>query len=77
MNKIIFSPSVYAHVINGVLILFAFIVLCKNYSKIGILEPYKFIMLLLVFSMAVGIHGLSHLGLEKIYGYNLLNFIYK
>jgi hypothetical protein len=45
----------------------------KNYSKISNLEPYKLISLTLLFSLTVGIHGLSHLGLET--KYNFFNII--
>ena len=63
-------PSYYAHIINGLLLLFAFYVAYKNYSKIINLEPYSKIILLLLFSICVGIHGLSHLGVERNYQYN-------
>ena len=67
-----YAPSFYAHIINGLLMLFAFVLLYKNYSKISNLEPYKLIVLTLIFSICVGVHGLSHLGLETIYNYNPL-----
>lgn len=67
------TPSLYAHIINGLFLLIAFLILYKNYSQIKKLEPYKLIILTLIFSISVGIHGLSHLGLENIYGYNPLN----
>jgi hypothetical protein len=41
----------------------------KNYSKISNLEPYKLICLTLLLSLTVGIHGLSHLGLETKYNF--------
>jgi hypothetical protein len=44
----------------------------KNYTKIVNLEPYKKIILTLFFSICIGIHGLSHLGLEMNYNYNPL-----
>jgi hypothetical protein len=60
----IFSkPSFYAHLLNGILLFIAFI-LALNNSKQTIL--------VLGFSIAVGIHGLTHLGLELFYGYNPL-----
>jgi hypothetical protein len=65
-----YAPSFYAHVINGLLMLAAFMLLYKNYSKISNLEPYKLILLTLILSICVGVHGLSHLGLESIYNYN-------
>jgi hypothetical protein len=72
MNNIYLAPSFYAHIINGLLLLFAFVILCKNYDKISNLEPYKIMTIILLFSVGVGVHGLSHLGLEKNYNYNPL-----
>ena len=65
-----YAPSFYAHIINGILMLCAFILLYKNYSKISKLEPYKLIVLTLILSICIGVHGLSHLGLESIYKFN-------
>ena len=72
MYNIYFVPSFYAHVLNGLLLLLAVILLLKNYTKIVNLEPYKKIILTLFFSICIGIHGLSHLGLEMNYNYNPL-----
>ena len=72
-----FIPSIYAHITNGILIAVASILLYKNYSKIISLEPYKLILLTLLFSISIGIHGLSHLGIEKEYNYNPMNIIYR
>ena len=74
MNKIFSKTSFYIHIINGVLLFIVFILLYTYYSKIIHLEPYKLIILLLIFSLAIGVHGLSHLGLENIYNYNPLSF---
>jgi hypothetical protein len=68
----ILLPSFYAHIINGILLLVAFIILVQNYRSIKDMDKYKLIILILLFSIATGIHGLSHLGLEKNYGYNPL-----
>jgi len=69
-------PSFYAHIINGIVLLIAVIILLKNYKKISNLEPYKIIILTLIFSICIGVHGLSHLGLEKNYNYNPMNINY-
>lgn len=66
------SPSFYAHIVNGILLLAAIIVFIKNYKKLVSLESYKFIKLVLFLSIAAGVHGLSHLGLETVYNYNPL-----
>jgi hypothetical protein len=76
MNTIYLKPSFYSHITNGVLLFIAFIILYKSYSKIIYLEPYKVISLILLLSISVGIHSLSHLGLEKCYGYNPISIIY-
>ena len=70
MNNIYLIPSFYAHIMNGLLLLFSLIYLYTHFSKIKKLDPYKIIILSLLFSIVFGIHGLSHLGLEYIYGYN-------
>ena len=49
MYSIYLTPSFYAHIMNGLLLLLAFIVLCQNYSKIKKVEPYKLIILVLIF----------------------------
>jgi hypothetical protein len=41
-----------------------------NYSKLQGLDSFRLICIVLLFSIAVGIHGLSHLGLEATYGLN-------
>ena len=68
-------PSFYAHVINGILLLVAFILLLQNYRTINHIDKYKLILLVLLCSIATGVHSLSHLGLEKSYGYNPLQLI--
>jgi hypothetical protein len=65
-------PSFYAHCINGLLLLVAFICLFKNYNYILHLDKYRLLVIILLFSIAIGVHGVSHLGLEKGYGYNPL-----
>lgn len=77
MNIIYSNPSFYAHIMNGIVLLIAFILLYTNYSKITRLEPYKQICLTLLLSMSIGIHGLSHLGLEKGYGYNPISIMFE
>jgi hypothetical protein len=77
MNNIYLAPSFYAYIFNGLLLMVAVIVMYINYSSIVKLEPYKIIILALLFSIGFGIHSLSHLGLEKVYNFNPLETIYK
>ena len=61
------KPSILAHTANGALFILAIILIFIYYSSIN--KPSAIIIVLL-FSIAVGIHGLSHLGLEYVYGYS-------
>ncbi len=65
-----FYPSILAHFTNGFFLFLSVLLLYYNFSKIKKMDPYKLIMLILLISIAVGVHGLSHLGLEVYYGYN-------
>ena len=65
-----FHPSIIAHTLNGVLFLAAVILTIAYYKTLSNLDSYRVILLILAFGIIVGIHGLSHLGLEYAYGYN-------
>jgi len=65
-------PSFYAHVLNAILALVAVMLLVKHHRT---LRPYETIVVALLFSIVVGVHGLSHLGLETAYGFNPLHAI--
>jgi hypothetical protein len=70
MNELLIKPSLYAHVLNAVFLFIAFVLVIVNYSQLAKLGPYEKITLSLLFSGVVGVHGISHLGLEGVYGYN-------
>lgn len=69
-------PSFYAHVVNGILLFIALIIMVLNYSRLTRLEAYpgRTAYLILLLSIAVGVHGMSHLGLEYVYGFNPMNY---
>jgi uncharacterized membrane protein len=70
------APSMMAHSLNGLLMFAAVVVAYMNFRVLYNLDPYKKVMILLVFSVAIGIHALSHLGLETVYGLNPVNVIF-
>ena len=74
-NMYMKAPSFYAHAFNGILLLTAFIIIIINIKYLKQLDIYKQIMLLLIFTLVVGVHGLSHLGLEQAYQYNPLSML--
>jgi len=72
MANVYLNPSFYAHILSGFLILISTIIVLIHFKNLIQLDPYKIIVLLLFFSLVVGIHGISHLGLESVYNYNPL-----
>ena len=69
------APSLNALFVTGLIILSIIILLVKNYSAIMRLNYYQKIMLLSSLTIAVGSHGLMHLGVEKQYNFNPYNWI--
>ena len=72
MYEIYLVPSVYAHIMNGLLLFISLIIIYRNYSTLSRLAGYEKVKLILLISIAIGLHGLSHMGLEYIYKYNPL-----
>ena len=62
-------PSFYAHVLGGVLALIVMARILFNFREVKSMVLYEQLMLLLVLSVAVGVHGISHQGMEELYGY--------
>ena len=65
-------PSVYAHVLSGVVLAVGVLYLVLNMTKIVLKDPYQIVLLILLVSIALGVHGLSHAKLESAYNYNPL-----
>lgn len=77
MNQVYQTPSFYAYIANGLLLLLSVIIMFVYHKKIFLLDPIRLLILLLIISIAIGVHGLMHLGLEKVYGYNPILFLSK
>lgn len=67
-----YPPSIYAHIMSGMLLFIAFALVLKHSSFLYKSDPYKSIVLIILFSIAVCAHGISHLGLEMHYNFNPL-----
>jgi hypothetical protein len=64
------APSFNSLFLTGILILSIFIIFVINFNKIMTLGFYQKITLLSIITIAIGVHGLIHLGLEVNYGFN-------
>ena len=72
MYELYQAPSIYAHMMNAIFLFISVILIYMNYSTISRLAASEKVKLVLLFSLAIGLHGLSHLGLEYIYKFNPL-----
>lgn len=68
-------PSFNSLFITGLLLLSIAIIFVRNFSAFNRLDNYKKMSLLSLFAIAVGIHGLIHMGLEVNYGFNPYNWL--
>jgi hypothetical protein len=73
-KNIKYKPSVYAHILSSLIILFGLIIIIRNYKEISKLDTYKILILILLVSLVIGVHSLGHLGLETSYGLDMSYF---
>jgi hypothetical protein len=72
-TTIISKPSFYSLPITGILLFVSLLLIFQHSLKVGSsMSTYQLVNLLLLFSVAIGIHGLLHLGLEYVYNFNPL-----
>jgi hypothetical protein len=72
---IISKPSFYSLPITGILLFVSLLLIFQHSSKVGSsMSTYQLVNLLLLFSLAIGVHGLLHLGLEYVYNFNPLDY---
>ena len=73
-SELVYKPSIYAHIINSIFILLALIIYIRNYKELASCSAYQILVLVLLTGLVVGIHCLSHLGLETAYGLDMKYF---
>lgn len=66
-------PSFLSQIISGLLILTAFIIGYNNYKQLSEeKDMFKVIGIILLFSLALGVHGIQHSTEEIYYDFNPL-----
>lgn len=70
LDKYLIAPSVNSLFVTGILLLTIFYLFITNYKTIMRLDIYRKIILFSTIAIAVGIHGLIHLGVEDEYDFN-------
>jgi len=63
-------PSIITHTLNGIFLILSFLFVIIYFSKLQNFDTYRILVLSLLVSLVFGVHGISHLGLEREYGYS-------
>jgi ABC-type polysaccharide/polyol phosphate export permease len=74
-NEVYLAPSLYAHLFSTFAMVCAIGILYVHFSTFKKMDPYRLLIVSLLFSIVFGIHGLSHLGLERVYDYNPITLL--
>ena len=70
LSNLLIAPSLNSLFVTGFLLLFILVIFIKNYKQFMRLDFYRKLNILSLFVIAIGIHGLIHLGVEREYGFN-------
>jgi hypothetical protein len=68
----VFAPSYLAQVFNGLLILVFLYILFSHYRSFVKTNYIIQLQIIGILAILIGVHGILHLGLEQLYGYNPL-----
>jgi len=68
----VFAPGYFAQIANGMLILIFLYILLTNVRAFIQTNYVTKLSIVSALAIAIGVHGLLHLGLEHVYGYNPL-----
>ena len=75
LEQILIAPSINSLFITGFLLLYIFYLLVTHFNQFIKLDFYKKTTLLTLLVSAIGVHGLIHIGVENIYGFNPYKWI--
>ncbi len=75
LSNILIAPSLNSLFVTGFLLLFILFVFISNFQLFKRLDFYHKIVVLALITISVGTHGLIHLGVESVYGFNPYRWI--
>lgn len=70
LSNILIAPSVNTLFLTAILLLSIFVIFISNFRQFNGLDFYRKISILALITVAVGTHGLIHLGAETFYNFN-------
>jgi uncharacterized membrane protein len=72
--RLFIATSMTTLLFTGLLLLYIFLIFLFNFRQFFKLNYYQKIIILSLITLAIGIHGLIHLGAESVYGFNPYNW---
>jgi hypothetical protein len=70
LSNILIAPSLNSLFVTGFIVLSILIIFITNFQQFTRLDFYRKLTILSLITIAVGTHGLIHLGVETVYGFN-------
>ena len=70
LSNLLVAPSLNSLFVTGTLLIIILVIFVTNYKGFFSLNNYHKLIVLTLITIAVGIHGLIHLGVETHYGFN-------
>jgi hypothetical protein len=70
LSNILIAPSLNTLFVTGFILLSILIIFIINFQQFKLLDFYHKLTILSLITIAVGTHGLIHLGVESVYGFN-------
>ena len=70
LSDYLIAPSLNSLFFTGLILLFILIIIVTNFKEIINFTTYQKLSLLCILTIAIGIHGLIHIGVETIYDFN-------
>ncbi len=70
LSNILIAPSLNSLFFTGILLLTIFFLIVKHFKQLINMNFYNKTILLSTLVVAIGVHGLIHLGVEQSYGFN-------
>lgn len=72
----VLAPSFFCLVINGFLLFILLLMVIFNFRSFIKTDYIKLLPIIGTLAIAIGIHGLLHLGLEQAYNYNPIYLLF-
>ena len=70
LSNILIAPSLNSLFFTGILLLFILVNIVQHFKEITKFRLYEKVTFLCLLTVAIGVHGLIHLGVENSYGFN-------